>query len=390
MLTNKDKPLREPIVISLNITIVDNIKSNHILDIFTNLFERRITKFPGTLPVSLSKETLVLLRYGYVFAVKADGDRVFVLIEGNTMIIIPRDLNIRVFSIDIHHENLFVFDCELLENGEILIFDTLVFASVPVTKSCISVRYEYARTFLAKSKKSTIIPIHELDKYCIPSNFSSRHFIEIQTVLPEQLVKKLPNDIECLTKSEIIFKKEDDTNRHEKMPVFKMFAKRIFYFQHVLDVWDRQSLLPYNNDGLIFTRLFQKYTPFRDDKESVIKFKPPDQITCDFLVLASQKVSKTTYISGMPDLMFTTPSATYKTHNSILLTTPINFYRPIIIAFANVDDTTIHGKIAEFGFFETEWALHRIRHDKTVPNNIETVIKTIENMFDIINVEDLQ
>jgi hypothetical protein len=64
------------------------------------------------------------------------------------------------------------------------------------------------------------------------------------------------------------------------------------------------------------------------------------------------------------------------------------------IAFGSFDfnmftKNFLDSKIGEFKFFAGKWILVRVREEKTTSNSMNTIIKTIENLTDVIYIDEL-
>jgi hypothetical protein len=279
----------------------------------SEVFHCHIKKHPANLPISLTTHHLQhVLPYGYVVSLKADGERVYLFCYHDVTFLLHRNMQLTTIVTElpsITTELFYIFDGEMLSNGSILLFDTLVFESMAVVQYDYLQRYEYTRLF------------------CILGNF--------------QTTMKIPYTVP----SRVLF----EPNR--SIGTWNILTKPVYTTQYI-----RQMMLQnqsFQNDGLIFMKLRQSYMPYRSCPLSVIKYKNRSDMTIDFHI--------------------------YNTSLSALGNTGKLEY------FARTtNDTNIYNQIWECGLIQNgsqnEWVLLKHRTDKTDPNNIDTVLATMDNI----------
>ena len=212
-------------------------RAKHVLSV---IFQCDIKKHPANLPISLTRNHLLhILPYGYVVSRKADGSRVYLFHYQDMAFLLHRNMEITLLTNENSTEDMFyVFDGELLSDGRLLLFDTLVYHSMAVIQYDYLQRYEYVRLFCSTGQFRSIPPV--------PNTVPSRiHFEPVRTIGTTTIMPK---------------------------PVFTT---------------DKLSVLPtshFMSDGLIFTKLRQSYMPYRSAPLSVIKYKLRVDMTIDMYV----------------------------------------------------------------------------------------------------------
>jgi hypothetical protein len=211
-----------------------------VMYIMNMLFQTN-SKFPGNMPVSITREILYkTLPFGYVATLKADGDRIWMFVYPTELVLVHRNMNITLLPCTVLElQHFHVFDCELL-GDRILLFDTLVYDGIRTLAYGYLQRCEYARLFCAAC------PSHERifeQTYMVPSR------------VPYVPVRALAGK--------------------------KLEPKTVF----TLDKLDRAHSCRYPSDGVIFMQLNQQYAPFRSVPLSVLKYKPRQDMTIDFQIL---------------------------------------------------------------------------------------------------------
>jgi hypothetical protein len=313
----------------------NSMDTDTYLNCLSMIFKQNIKKFPGNLPVSIQRKQIGLLG-SYVVSPKIDGERVFLLFNNQSIDLLYRNNSTTSFKSNGTGFNL--FDAEIEEKHKIIwIFDSLVIDSCICTNYCYTVRHELIRRFLNDRGSRVIyqsIPTS-------PSNFSD-HVIELQNG-------------------------------------YVIRCKHIYHFNDTQTLWfsDRTSRI----DGLIFTKLRTKYSPFRTDITSHFKWKPPEYITCDFLVQKKKTTDKRDTIYGVKQKYLTSGD------HALYTITASRKHKLFTFTFNNTIHTKIEG-IWECLFSQGAWLFCKPRPDKTIPNSVETVVNTIKNIDDIITIQD--
>lgn len=340
------------------------IDKRQYLDPYCKLFEQRIQKFPGALPVAITKTNKVLLHYGFLCALKADGERVFAIVADTLLVLHYRDGHTTSFELSTKFQSC-LFDCEYIsKTNTLLIFDTLICNERATTRLSIEQRIEIANFFL-----SCIVPRQE-------QGLDSQNMVEslepIPTAYKWARVWKIPNGpcVQC---------------------------KPLYNFHDVVTLWQDRKELPYPCDGIIFTRLLCAYSPFNQNPESVFKWKP--NVTIDFLVMRIQDTTHDQQEGYVVDpAVFET-----STEQMIVFLHPRNEKRSNYRLFAINDDcdfvcvsrchlnddSNLSRCVCEFSWQNSRWALERTRKDKKTPNHLNTVISSFQSILDGITIDDL-
>ncbi len=308
-------------------------KSIDFLAMASQLFQKTISSFPGALPVSISHDLLTTVAFGFVFSLKADGERMFLVFGKGVCYMIGRDLKTTfIGSIDNKDKEddstWYLFDAELVEDKNlILIFDTLVFRSQSVIRLEIAHRVEMAKHYL---HRLNVIQVHDSDDYLkmsLPSNYS---FVTAE------------------------------------IGSCRLQVKPLFTLNHLSDVWNnRDQRLAHNAfpvDGIIFTRRCCQYAPFREDDMSILKWKP--RITLDFFVLPF-----------VNDVMLSRNHCVMTEGNVMLCSTENCFS---LAQFEDDDVVLFTNQIVECWWENMQWLPVKIRTDKKSPNSHDTILKTLD------------
>lgn len=329
------------------------------LETMSKLFEPftngRILSFPGNLPVSLQRNFLIPLAFGYTVTFKADGVRGFLSIQNGYLYFTDRSLFTKCIgqlNEMFNNESLYVFDVEWCEQDNyILLFNTLIFDGKSVIRSCISQRVELAKKYINEhGDHDNSLTCQELQQYEFPSHFHSDYSLICSNGL-------------------------------------KLFVKPLYLYSYLQDIWYLQHYLPYPIDGFIFNRLWCSYEPYRNDEESVIKWKPNHDITLDFVVLEKEhKIEWITKDERYQEFILSEG-------NVYLSLSTIDTHCPQIFSCATFTDDQIdmyQNQIVECSWhnIHKNWIPIRLRADKIAPNTLITIKQTLENIIDPIQISD--
>ncbi len=334
------------------------IQAQDLLACFSAVFETSIERFPGNLPVSLDRDKLIQLLFGYLVTWKADGERVFVIFLDNSEVLrVHRDM--RIYNLGCvpmktdWKEKWFCFDAEYLASqNRLLIFDTIVFANQPCWRAEIGQRYEMAKLFVQHWLLSDRLKRTEFQLWCdkcsLPSNY---HFTE--SFIP----RLQPDDMDCT-----------------------ITVKPLFSFHFLDDMWKHRVFLDYPVDGLIFPRRVCSYRPFCQDPNSVIKWKPNN--TLDFRVaLRSEDM--------VLDDRFQEEWTSFISNTGFFALLCLNSTKQeIVFTFLDVEIRWCD-KIVEFEWKSGTWKPLLVREDKDMPNFVDTVCNTLESINDNIQISDI-
>lgn len=336
-------------------------------DKYVHTFINRICKvklsnfyFPGTLPISLDRKSIPLL-YGfskvthseYTLSYKADGyngGRYFLgFLEFNSsplVFIVDRNFSITYLTVFSVHHDAFkgtLFDIEILRTHDgkdlILIFDTLCVHGNSVQEKYYPIRMDVARAFLNLLPETKKI---SCDKDTHSFTYSSNFKDSISTFSDKYHIK----------------------------------VKKLYYPQAL----PFMTGTIYPDDGRIWTSTTTPYSVFRSNPHSILKWKPQHEITIDFYLHTKQTTDW-----KLPSQFHISPKFRSQHGNYYLYTQQNRTF--FLIAKLLLDSKTESG-IYEFSW-NSQWVLKQRRFDKSKPNQLETVVRTIENIEENITLEEL-
>lgn len=323
------------------------INKEHFLALLTEIFQpflsdHNISSFPGNLPISLQRQHLFQLIFGYLASLKADGERCFIFICCAKIFTINRNLDINyIGKLKTNDNYLYLFDAEVIyENKLILLFDTLIFKSLKkhsILRSDITQRNELTRFFVFTNG------FEIFEESC----FTTTRF-----------PSSYPN-------SEI---KIDN--------LWRIQTKPIFLYHHLNQIWNNRNKLEYICDGIVFSRQWAAYQPYTNDPMSLIKWKPIT--TLDFYVCNSIDE----FLVFIPSQFSEFQS---KKGQYALLT---NIEPREIFTYVENLDLKYLDLIVEFYWEKNKWIPLKIRTDKKQPNKLKTVLDTLKNIQDPIQIQD--
>ena len=348
-----------------------SVANDDLMQMYTSIFEqKRIRKFPGALPTTVTRKNKILLHYGFLVTLKADGDRCFAIIIEKKLFLHRRDGAITSFDLPTSFA-LHVFDCEFLEHENLLlIFDTLVYAEHAAYRLSLEQRSELVNHFLTKT-----VPKDQLRQY------SYRHV-------------NIPNLITPIASNYNV-----GTTWQLSDCGLKIENKPWYNFKDAATLWDNRKMVPYGVDGLIFGRLLCVYSPFSENPESVYKWKP--EVTIDFMMIATHDNRRENFEvdkdvlsmlnrdrSGMDQLLH--PSDEYRTNYKLYTCNERSEFLCVTRCRLQKDEN-LDRKIGEFRWDKQSrsWHLERIRDDKYLPNNLMTTTSSLESILDDLTVNDI-
>jgi hypothetical protein len=321
------------------------------------------THFPGGLPISLARNDIPSLfgkhnttHHEYCLSYKADGINGgryflgFLAIEGEFYsFLVDRNFKIVIIPAVAYptaYEGT-LFDVEFLQTRDLdvllLIFDTICMHGNS-TKDCFyPTRLEFARAFLQKhtqfekTAKTSQIPRGPMT---YASNF------------PDYIVD---------------FCRLSDR-------ICRLKTKQIYYVQNIGNMHGTI----YDNDGFIWTSASLPYAIFRTEPTAIIKWKPPSCITIDFELKKSSQEDVWENIFGIPDK--------YRSRCGSCSLFTQDAGKAIL--FAKIDTTETPG-IYEIRWKHERWEIVKERTDKSKPNHLLTVSKTIENIQQKISIAEI-
>lgn len=358
---------------------------NSLLTAIFSANTTNIRKFPGCLPVSLSREMAKALPFGYVFSPKADGVRAFMVVDDKlNAFLLFRDNTTQLINVvknDLEHNSpdavvnrfltnrglvgLSVFDIELFDGTkkQISIFDAIMVRSKPVVALSHHVRlamaYKFVEDYESKTEEESTSVLAfgwshpELGPYMMPR------------VKNPGVVMVIGN--------------------------YDVGVKAFFVFQHAakaLPLLARYQT--HGTDGFIFQRLFVKYTTFRNSLSSVLKWKPLTHITIDFRVTSHPPGNKQLDKLFGASNVYTTDS----TGNVVLSVTPLSVAKELCPCRGTIRGEEVLqyvNTICEFSWDQEArtWKFVMPRPKKKSPNKPATVVATMKNLDEAIDVNEL-
>ena len=346
-----------------------NVSIYHFINNICGLHSNN-RKFPGGLPVSLERTDIPTL-FGYcpkacseyTLSYKADGENGgryflgFLDVDGDALsFLIDRNFKITFLKSEIYNRAYrgSVFDVELVRNSDqsylILIFDTLAINGNIVMSQYYPTRLEIAREFIQRIVnhlgKSSIRITCSDTKYNYKSNRTD-YMVELGFY------------------------------NHHKV---NLKVKKIYYTTS-LHLLKGCTLFP--TDGFIWTKTTCPYMLFRSNQNTIFKWKPLEVITIDFLVECRLSNIVDTSFPNIDNI----PSEYRITTGNILLFTEYDNQK-IAFTFAYSCNLQKSG-IYECYWVNDHWVIGKQRTDKTKPNQLETVSRTIGNYIENISKDEI-
>ncbi|XP_052623183.1 uncharacterized protein LOC111886388 isoform X2 [Lactuca sativa] len=311
-----------------------------------NVRARGKPQFPGSHPVSLSRDNLQLLRQRYYYATwKADGTRYMMLITWDGCFLIDRNFNFR--SVELR------FPCRNVNEGAggnthnyTLLDGEMIIDTDPTT-------HKQERRYLIYD----LIAINR-------ESLVERPFSERWMILENEVVKPRNQERDRL------FKTRTPYYRYDLEP-FRV-RRKDFYLLSAVSKLLKQFIprLSHASDGLIFQGWDDPYVP--RTHEGLLKWKYPEMNSVDFLfemgkgnnnrhILCVNERGRRKQMDGCR-IVFRDPS---------------------------VDIYSLSGKIIECSFDSEEnvWVFMRMRPDKSTPNEFITFKKVLRSIKDNITEE---
>lgn len=313
------------------------------LDKLAEIFKaKEIRNFIGSHPIPVALDTVNnLLEKDYLVCEKSDGIRVMLFVFNSQIYLYDRKNKFYLTDLIFKTKYVFLMDGEIYKERDIFvysIFDALIYDSKPIISANLYTRLGYCNGF--------------------------------QNIVNAGFIKR---------------------NIHSKFNKFSIIAKPMYKSYAFPEVLKDVPNLKHENDGLIFTPVNSPY--ILGARSDILKWKPPNLNTVDFLITA-------TNVSSIYKLQCTvTKEQIYliEGKKSFDMLADFDYY------FVEKDTSGLDGKIGEFAY-DSEldvldlsdlsikkggWILHRLRLDKSEPNNIKVVIDTVDSIKDCISEEEL-
>lgn len=333
---------------------------NTLCEIFS--LQTRNLRFPGGQPCSIRRHELPNLKEGYYVALKSDGVRFMLLLTriGGKEIAVMVDRLMNVYEIEIWGNPMF-FDGSLFD-GE-LVWDH---GSTPP-----NLTYLIFDVICTKGKS------------LLQSNYEDRIIEANRSVISN--IPHYLNDEDL----DAYIEDEDKIYACNNYHNLKLCIKKVLPFEQLATVWEARHAVNHMNDGVVFTKN-GKVTPSYD----VYKWKPDN--TIDILFSSSLPTTLESgvdmYIrNGKKLVPWTTIDIATKRYDLKISDTKMIQY------IAQSESANAAGKVE----FVTECICSvdqesgtitvfpvKCRADKTSPNNITTIIETIHNIIENVEISE--
>jgi hypothetical protein len=351
---------------SIHLSIIDR-------SILSRVFHSPISKFPGMLPVSLrSTDVTNHLPYGYVVSFKADGNRAFLYCLESLTWTVDRRVQHCILGDDTVPpiQGLTILDVEILQDARhVYVFDAIVVSNRSVVGIGYMERMEHVRTWFASRSGSIVDERTPMSDMECPSNIS-------RTCFRTSLVNSSDS--------------------------WLVRIKPIYWAKEIVKIWPLRNTLAFPQDGLIFTKVRSRYSPFRSSSHAVFKWKERNTVdVCIYLNVTGSSVQPSSVLgkfqlrsnesrNGVARYIVSANGP----HGEVVL-------GPLDIDQNNSDDAENitraideHGRSGHHLVVEVlpdtvRWFICGVRTDKLLPNNIETITKTIESIKDGITIDTL-
>ena len=138
--------------------------TSSILAVLPNITDRAV--FPGALPAGLRRISLnyifdPLYLKNYVVTAKLDGVRVLLILIDDSIFLMDRAMGVyQIYLSDTYVQDRYcVFDCELMDDTYILVFDAMIMEGTDIHQLPFSERYSKMCTFLQTNRALTKLHI---------------------------------------------------------------------------------------------------------------------------------------------------------------------------------------------------------------------------------------
>jgi hypothetical protein len=366
-----------------------------------NRSPKKTKKFPGALPVALTKKNIDLLKSAKKLEAKCESNnKIFSLPDGK----LPRYSNMREFDEAQEKQNMFYVTRKSNGTRYMLMFD---YRDYDRSHDCYQTLWDRKmKPLLVKFKvpdfihQDTIIDgelVKEPDGthifYCfdlIVSNgrsFIHRSLVDRLKALDELTLRILP----CPYAKESPF-----TLKTKKfMPVTQLMSflktENLEYYFSNQPQQNQQNQNKHPCDGLLFIENLQKIQIGTAHRQ--LKWKPPHECTIDFLIMFPENNNRTCDLYIRSDQHQSPPSKKellWKTQwiTSTFDSNTFDFEKDNKIKWIKKN---FNGKIIEcfFNQSSSNWQYKLTRHDKNSPNFVNVVNDTINSIKDNINIKNL-
>lgn len=371
---------------------MENSDNNYEHDVFSCLFQHHedinvIRSFPGNLPVSLDRGSLHnVIPFGYVCSLKADGERCFLFlvsfwVDGKRYrqaYTYDRSERVRFLNDrlgfgendnddddpDVQELSLSILDVEVV--GDLLLcFDLLCAENHVYVEECYLKRHGALEGLLRRWVDPSAAPYYD--------DGSGSSVSAWRDIATEQL-----------------------TTSRDDVPVVHFPAGQTLVVKPIFDLVKAGSMWEtYRKkgaatmEGIIFTRLRNRYEPFRCSGMSVVKWKHLAVVSVDFSVFPVREKDAVVGCEGVPE-EYTTGT----TGNVSLGCRHVSGRQDDVVVCRGyvgpeVHDVLVSGTICEFVYDTGRWTCIKVRRDKTFANTVETFRRTVESLVENITIDEI-
>eukprot|EP00792_Barthelona_sp_PAP020_P001339 TRINITY_DN12121_c0_g1_i1.p1 TRINITY_DN12121_c0_g1~~TRINITY_DN12121_c0_g1_i1.p1 ORF type:complete len:531 (-),score=131.06 TRINITY_DN12121_c0_g1_i1:136-1698(-) len=202
--------------------------------------------------------------------------------------------------------------------------------------------------------------------------------------------------------------------KQKKNESFSLVFKPFYSLKHTQEIFEKIPSLPHENDGLVFTPVFEPYEP--GTCPSLLKWKPSDKSTVDFLLCGSSVVYDGTVVYQLHTFnrgirqaydWITIPQTTLDKIDAAYSKNLIKLSEPIVECRYDPEQMTFipHGSLFDSSFtrpngttgfegFPGEWRkggwiVDRVRNDRKMGNDLRVVNKIRMSLDNKISEEKL-
>jgi mRNA-capping enzyme len=336
-------------------SIPDGPDKEFIKKKLADLSQTQFGRFPGANPVSIERQDLhTIKKDGFVVSLKSDGIRNLLLLthdENESPIAILIDRSFKMFEIEIWASPSYFQEGSLFD-GELI--------------------WDYSRDPCPR------LAFLIFDIIVLEGKIQNIPYYDRLQAVHNLLVTNMNQTDEDIER--IICEENKICSIHNHMDLF-LYPKKFVTLDNLRELWSMRTSSPYRNDGLIFTKNSGSIT--KGTTKDSLKWKPDH--TIDVLAELTDTTWKI-WIGYVDQWVDMTREVKVNDnvlivefhHNDLLKCIAERYKCPLILeCLCKLQDTTLHV------FCVKE------RHDKSTPNSLFTVQKTILNVIENIAIEEI-
>ena len=333
-------------------------------NVFGSIFDiSSYQRFIGAMPTCVNSENSQIIKQGYLCCPKFDGTRHLWLFQSDMSLLVDRHFYVR--DMPLHRNNN---QHHRPKNG-IYLFDTEIRQSENLAGDKIFNIYVMD---LLVANGNSVVDFPFLQRWLTIGVVLEHLSLQFSTMEDHT---SLPGDIDGRFKKCIIINSS-----------MFIYHKQQFATKYMVENYDKLISSSGACDGLIFTKVRAPARPFRCRNDEIIKWKPKNKITCDFVVFSAGKknVFLTNDIYGADGFIF-------DDGNYVACTCHSSRQSQALLRFTNFyyDQSLEEGTVYEM-LFDGSWHVLQQRSDKMNPNNVKTIIQTLNTLKKVVTISDLQ